>query len=255
MSKMTRADRRGDDASPDEQPATGESSGTSLESFVAQLHDEGVEAGRRDAEQLVRRAEEEAAELLRRARVEADALLEEARARAAEHAARGRAELELATRDAVLALRAALSDEIQSILARAAEAQLADPDLLASLVKEVVRAYAKADAAGRPTEIRVPRKLGKAFEEWWVRELATGISGDGAAPRLSGTLEGVGFEYRVGDGTVEVSVDSVVETLMALVRPGLRELMAETALPEPTVPTEPRSASPDRARGRARRGA
>jgi vacuolar-type H+-ATPase subunit E/Vma4 len=255
MSKMTRADRRGGDSSSREEPAADESSsGTSLESFVAQLHDEGVEAGRREAAQLVRRAEEEAAELLRRAEAEADALLEEARTRAADERARDRAELELAARDAVLALQAALSDVLRSILARAAESRLADPDVVASLLKEVVRAYAQADAAGRPTEVRVPRSLGDALEAWWVRELAAGIAGNGAAPVLSATLEEAGFEYRVGDGTVEVSVDSVVETLMGLARPALRELVAGTALPGRTIPTEARPASTGKARGRGRRG-
>lgn len=230
MSSMTRANRKGGVSPLDAASATGESPATSLESFVAQLHTEGVEAGRKEAERLVRRAEEEAAEILRRARVEAEEVLAEARRGVADEQARGRAELELAIRDAVLGLKAALADVLRSILARGAEAHLTDPDLLASLLKEVVGAYARADAAGRPTQVRVPRKLAEALESWWLRELATALDGSGATPEFSATLEEAGFEYRVADGIVEVSVESAVETLMALVRPGLRELVSQSVV-------------------------
>lgn len=225
---MTRADRSTDGTSEAEGPGAG-GDGSTLESFVAQLHSEGVEAGRREAQELIRSAEAEAEEILRRARGEADALKAAALEEAAAAGERGRAELELAVRDAVLQLQAALGAVLRELVTRSVEAQLADAAELKPLVREVVAAYARADAAGHPAEFRIPGSAAKELEEWWIGELGGAVSDDGPAPRLRDGLAQAGFEYQVGGATVEVSSESVVEKLMELVRPGLREVVAEVA--------------------------
>jgi hypothetical protein len=217
---MTRAN-----ASEEEAASAAEAAETTLESFVAQLHDEGVEAGRKQAEEVIRAAEAEAEALLKRARAEAEAHAEEARAEAEAAGARGRAELELAVRDAILQLQATLNAVLRSLITRAAESQLSDPEALKPLLRDVVKAYARADAESRPTEFRVPAKAARELKEWWTSELGEALEG----VTLSGALTEAGFEYDVGGGTVEVSVDSVVEKLMELVRPGLREVVEEVA--------------------------
>ncbi len=217
---MTRAN------ASEEEAATGtEAAESTLESFVAQLHQEGVEAGRKEAEEVIRAAEAEAEAVLRRARAEADAYAEEARSEAEVAGERGRAELELAVRDAILQLQATLNAVLRTLITRSVESQLADPDALKPLLRDVVQAYAGADAESRPTEFRVPAKAARSLEGWWTRELGEAL--EGAA--LSGALMEAGFEYDVGGGTVEVSVESVVEKLMELVRPGLREVVEEVA--------------------------
>ena len=220
---MTRAESSGG-GSGAEQAA--EAAETTLESFVAQLHSEGVEAGRREAEEVIRSAESEAEEILRRARAEADAYAEEAREAAEAAGARGRAELELAVRDAILQLQAALTAVLRTLIEREVDEQLGDPGELKRLIGDVVEAYASADASGRPTEFRVPARTARQLEGWWTRELS-GAAGGGAT--LSPSLAAAGFEYDVAGGTVEVSVESVVDKLMELVRPGLREVVEEVA--------------------------
>ncbi|MFO7894091.1 MAG: hypothetical protein R6U63_10165 [Longimicrobiales bacterium] len=224
---MTRADRSETTSTVAE---AAEAAETTLESFVAQLHSEGVEAGRKEAEEVIRAAEAEAEEIVRRARGEAEALVAEAQAEAEAAGERGRAELELAVRDAILQLQASLNAILRSLLDRAVTDQLSDPDELKPLLQEVVKAYARADAEAGPTEFRVPARAARTLEAWWSRELATAVAGAGAGvPALSGSLSEAGFEYDVGGGTVEVSVESVVEKLMELVRPGLRGVVEEVA--------------------------
>lgn len=224
---MTRSDTATDNVSPSGTAPDAE--GTTLESFVAQLHRDGVEAGQKEAEAVVRAAEEEAEEILRRARGEARSMVAEAE-RAAERAeARGRDELQLAVRDGILQLEASLTAVLRALIVRSVDDELTAPDGLKPLLKEVVGAYARADAAGRPTEFRVPARVAQALEGWWTRELGAAVAGDGTVPELVGDLEAAGFEYQVAGGTVEVSVDSVVDTLVALIRPGLREVVQEAA--------------------------
>lgn len=226
---MTRADRSENASTVAAAAAAAE---TTLESFVAQLHSEGVEAGRKEAEAVIRAAKEEAEEIVRRARGEAETLIAEARTEAEAAGARGRAELELAVRDAILQLQASLNAVLRALLERGVADHLADPGELKPLLREVVEAYARADAEGRPTEFRVPARAARSLEAWWSRELASAVAGGAGAagvPPLSGSLEGAGFEYDVSGGTVEVSVESVVEKLMELVRPGLRGVVEAVA--------------------------
>lgn len=235
---MERADRS-DEATVAE---AAEAAETTLESFVAQLHSEGVEAGRREAEEVLRDAHTEAEAILRRARKEADALAAEAREEAEAAGKRARAELELAVRDAILQLQAALSTALRGLITRAAAEHLSDADELKSLLRDVVSAYARADAEGRPGEFRVPARAARELESWWTRELGAAVSED--LPALSASLLEAGFEYDVGGGVVEVSVESVVEKLMELVRPGLREVVEEVAK---TAAAEAAPGTPDAA--------
>lgn len=195
----------------------------SLEAFVAQLHDEGVEAGRAEAERLVREAREQATAIVREARARADALLAEAEEGARRAEARGRDELELAARDAVLELQAALAETLTRVWSRGVAAELRDPEVLTALLREVVRAYAAGDAVGRPTEVRVPGRLARDVEAWWSRELADAL--ESTASVTADPVLDAGFEYRIGGGAVEVTVESVVEKLMQSVQPRLREIL------------------------------
>ncbi len=220
---MTRSEKRTGRKAPD--GATGpDAASLTLETFVAQLHSEGVETGRHEARRLAAEAREEAAEIIRRAKAEADALLAEARDTASRERERAEAELTLAARDAVIELRTKLNEVLETLLSRAADARLRDPEFLGSLLREMAGAYARADAEGRPTEVRVPRELAEQLEAWWLKEVAAGLTG-ASGLRVEGALREAGFEYRVRGGTVEVSVESTVEKLMEMVRPRLREIL------------------------------
>lgn len=223
---MTRSDRS---AGPPAADVEGDAGEATLESFVAQLHSEGVEAGRREAEALVLAAEAEAEEIIRRARADAEALKATARKEAEAAGQRGRAELELAVRDAVLQLEAALTEVLRTLISRSVAAELSDPDALKPLLREVVAAYARADASARPSEFRVPGRAVRVLEDWWVSEVGDVLGGEGDRPELRESLEQVGFEYQVAGATVEVSPESVVDKLMELVRPGLQEVVRAVA--------------------------
>jgi V/A-type H+-transporting ATPase subunit E len=222
---MTRGDRKGRNQRIPEPPEDLDPGESTLESFVARLHDEGVQAGRDEAERLVREARLEAERILDGARRDAERMAEEASARAERDLERGRAELELAARDAVLQLSSALAEGLRSILTRSIEGELNDPALVRTLLTEAVSAYARADAdGGGRIEVRVPDELAEGLEVWAMKELASGIEG-GNGLSLAADLREAGFEYSVGDGTVEVTVSAAVDLLMQLLTPRLREVL------------------------------
>ncbi|MBM4017687.1 MAG: hypothetical protein FJ288_05065 [Planctomycetes bacterium] len=196
-----------------------------LESFVAKLRQEGVEAGRAAAEEHLARARQEADAILAGARAQAKKILDNAQAQAEAVQATGRTDLELAARDIALRLREALGRALREVLAAGVRQPLADPQFLGSLLRDVVLEYVRADIDRRTTiRIDLTPEMRERLAEWALTllrqpELA------GASFDLKGTLAQHGFEYRADGANVEVTVDSVVEALTELVNPTLRELL------------------------------
>jgi len=119
-----------------------------IESFVAKLQAEGVEAGQEQAAKLQAEAETEAREIIARAEAEAEKVIADARREAENTLARSRTEVELAARDVALKLRAALNRALTGILAVTVEEQLSNAEFLKKLIEGVVSRYAVSDREG-----------------------------------------------------------------------------------------------------------
>ena len=194
-----------------------------LESFVAKLQAEGVQAGEEEARRIRGDAEREAAATAERARQQAAGIVADAERQAAEIVARGRTQLDLAARDTVLRLRDALNRALAAVVARGSEAQLRDPAFLKGLLRDLVMLYARRDAAG-DTEVSVnvaPEVQGE-LAEWAMGELRAGAGSAGVSLDLAANLGQAGFEYTVKGATVEVTQASVAAMLSDLVGPELR---------------------------------
>ncbi len=104
-----------------------------------------------------------------------------------------------------------------------------EPELLASLLADMVRANARAAGAAEALEVKVRPELVSALQKA-VPALLGRALGDGAAGLdLKGELRAAGFEVRVADAVVEVSPESVAEKLVQLVSPQLRSLLRAAA--------------------------
>jgi vacuolar-type H+-ATPase subunit H len=196
-----------------------------VESFVAKLRQQGVEAGREAAEQHLAKARKEADAILADARAQAEKILADAKAQAAAAQAKGRTDMELAARDIALGLREALSRAVREILAAATRRQLADPQFLGNLIRDVVLQYVRADL-GKQSSIRIdlsPEMRTRLAE--WAIALLHQPELVGASIDLRGALAQEGFEYQADGANVEVTVESVVESLSELVNPALREML------------------------------
>jgi V/A-type H+-transporting ATPase subunit E len=202
-----------------------------IEAFVAKLQAEGVDAGRQEAQRIRAEAERQAQQVLQQARHDADRLMADAKAHADGTAARARAELALAVRDTVLRLQEALGRTLSAVLSAGVKQRMDDPAFLGSLLHDLVAAYVKRDVeCGDVLKIDVPEDMRQKLIDWAMREIGQErVEKLRPCIDLKGTLKDAGFEYTLRGSTVEVTRESVVEVLMALVGPALREQVRAAA--------------------------
>jgi V/A-type H+-transporting ATPase subunit E len=202
----------------------------SIETFVARLQEEGIQAGRQEAQRLIQQAQAQARQTLEQADQQARQIIDQANQQARQALDRGQAQLSLACRDSILRLRDALGAALRGVLARQVETELSDPAFLRQALGQLVQLYAQADLENRQFEVRVGPELVGKLSDWAIQEIGA-RQGDGrhAGIDLKGTLAQAGFEYRVDGATIEVTVESVVQLLSELVSPRLREVLQQAA--------------------------
>lgn len=188
-----------------------------IETFVARLRVEGVEAGKREAERVVDEARLNAEKLLAEARVKAADLVAAARAEAEAATARGKTELELAVRDAALRLRDGANRAVAAMVARGASRALEDDAWLKDTLRELLRLWAETERSGEPLSVKVPAATRARLATWALAE-AKGLA-------LQDGLRQVGFSYALRGAQVEVTPESVAQTLRELVSPELQALV------------------------------
>ena len=199
-----------------------------IESFVAKLQQDGVEAGQAAADQLRVEADAQACEIITQAEAKAAKILADAQIQADNLAARAKTELQLASRDIVLKLRDVLAGVVKDVLAKAAGQQFSDAEFLGKLLHEIVLLYAKADIAHQgQLQINVSAEMRQKLADWAIHEIGDASAEGLPSIELLGALKQAGFEYSVSGASIEVTVDSVVELLTELIAPSLRELLAE----------------------------
>jgi len=199
-----------------------------IESFVSKLKTEGVEQGKKEAAQLSSQAEQQAAQVVADARAQADKIIADARAEAERILSRGRTELELASRDSVLKLRESLVKATELVLTRPVDAQLKEAQFLKDLIQGIVLRYVEADLQGSSSvKINISPEMQKQLSDWAVGKLRTAAQSGSGGIDLQQNLRQAGFEVSVRGATVEITTASVVETLMQLVGPSLRQILSQ----------------------------
>lgn len=201
-----------------------------IETFVAKLHQEGVQAGQAAAQKLQADAEAQAKKIIADAQAQAKKIVADAQAQAQGLLDRSKTDLTLAARDTVAQLRETLCRSLNAVIAQGAKDVLCDLDFLGRTLHDIVMLYAKADLDRKlHVDINVPGEIRQDLKSWALKELgAKAIAEVRPSFDLKGSLQQVGFEYSVGDGgTVEVTLDSVVDLLSQLVTPALRDVLAQ----------------------------
>jgi V/A-type H+-transporting ATPase subunit E len=206
-----------------------------IDAFISRLRAEGVEAAKKEAEEIRHGAKQEAEEIIRAAKAEAEKIRQEAEQERAKTVARTRTDLELAARDVVGYLRVTLNRALTAVLERMVAATLADPDFLKNLILQLVKEYAAAEVRGEARlTIRVPEAMEAQFREWLLAQcrIRDRESGQPAfVPEIVGALREAGFEYKLGSGTVEVTTNSVVKLLSEIITPELQALIDQAIKP------------------------
>ena len=195
-----------------------------IESFVQKIQAEGVQAGKDAADKLLADAQAQAQRICSDAQAQAQRILADAQAQADRLADRQRQELNMGARDTVLRLREGVNQALTTLMRHEVGQAMADTGFLQRLIEEVVCQYAQADAHGNGrVQVSVNKDALQTLTDWAIHGTA-GAKGNGKVD-LKGTLKAVGFEYSVGESTVEVTVDSIVAVLKEHMTPRLREVL------------------------------
>jgi len=130
-----------------------------VEQLIARLRDQGVAAGRSEADRLVADARAEAQRTLAVAQEQAQQIVAQARAEAQTLEASGKQALELALRDAVLTLKSQLMERFRGEVRQLVGQEQQKQELLEKMILEVVgRVREEADRSGQ-IEVILPRQI------------------------------------------------------------------------------------------------
>ena len=200
-----------------------------IESFVEKLQQDGVEAGRKEAEKIKADAQSQADKIVADAKRQAEEIVVKANEEAENVKSRSKTELRLAARDMLLKLQERLGKAMSAVLAKASGEALHKPEFIENALKEIIGVYAQGDRKLSGTvEVHVPDSLKDDLAERAAAELGRQVKEAGAdGVDVKGTLNQAGFEYRVEGATVEVTLESVVEMLSEMVSPSVRELVEQ----------------------------
>jgi len=138
---------------------TAEVTASGVEELIHRLRHDGVEAGREEAERVVKEAENRANWLVEQAKAEAEELVADARKETERFQASAEEALQVAARDAVLQMKDQLTQQFSDEIGRLVSGELEQADVLERLILELagqVRENAGLDEEAR-VEILLPK--------------------------------------------------------------------------------------------------
>ena len=130
-----------------------------VDTLIAKLRSDGIDAGTQKAEQIIAEAKADAAKLLADAKTDADKALSDARRASDRYETAGKEALNTAMRDAVLTMKSTLMAKFEIDVQRMVSETLADPEMLKQMVLELV-GRARADTgANEGAEVILPAQV------------------------------------------------------------------------------------------------
>jgi V/A-type H+-transporting ATPase subunit E len=196
-----------------------------LQELTEKIYTEGVEKGRAEAVRIVSEAEAQAKKIVEEARKKAADISARAELEALELKKRSEAEISLAGRHSINAIRQRISD---MIVTRVVEAQIAGSisshvDLKA-LIEAAIKSWSSS-AEGSSIEIVLPESSRSSMEEFFRGEILKTLSG-----KLEITYsDSVKNGFRIGpaDGGYKISLteEDFAEFFKGFLKPMTREML------------------------------
>lgn len=223
------------------QDAANTPASSGVDALITRLRDEGVAAGREQADQLLADARQQAHAIIEAAEADARERVEAARKQAAADLSAGEEALKTSMRDAVLEMKATLNHQFAEDVQRLVSAQLKDPELLRQLVLEIAgkaRDEARVDD-GKDVVMLLPehaigleelRENPKELQSGQLTELVRGLTADllreGVSFEGSDAIEaGVHVRVRDRDVVLDLSDLAVAALLLQHLQPRFRAIL------------------------------
>lgn len=188
-----------------------------LDALLTKIRNEGVDAAKTAAAEIVAKAKAEAEEIVAKAKAEAEAAVAAAQAESARLATGAEATIRQAARDVLLKLGQDVTGLLEGVLGGAVNETLKAPATLEKLVVDAIAAYQKCGevtiAVGPEVVAAIKARLAQQKDVTVVTDAQMGS----------------GFRVRLSGGRVEhdFTGDSVTAALAALLRPQLAALLKD----------------------------
>jgi V/A-type H+-transporting ATPase subunit E len=209
-----------------------------VQALIDRIREQAVAAGRREADSLREQAQAEAAAMLEAAKRERDAMLSEARKQIAIEQEAGRAAVQLAARDVMLALEASVVARFEAHVGRLVSDALQDPALMRALVLVLAGRVSEELLVGKDIEVVVSALLDehppdepmpKAVRDG-ILGLSHGMLREGVVLSVSPKLSAGAKVKLVGQAAeVDLSAAAISEMLLAYLTPRFRALLQGVA--------------------------
>jgi V/A-type H+-transporting ATPase subunit E len=212
-----------------------------VDELIAKLRDEGVSAGRAEADSIVGDARARAQKILDKANADARERIEAARKESDAYRAAGEAALKTAMRDTVLDMKTALMERFSSDLKRLVSHQMQDPEVLKQMILEVAGRTRADGEVGDADELEVilpeevvgleelrvnPEELRKGRMTKFVLGLTGEMLREGVA--FSGSQDiaaGIQIQLKDKDITLDLTEKAVAALLLQHLQPRFRAIL------------------------------
>lgn len=212
-----------------------------VDELIAKLRDEGVSAGRAEADSIVGDARAQAKKILDNANADARERIEAARKESDAYRAAGEAALKTAMRDTVLDMKTALMERFSSDLKRLVSHQMQDPEVLKQMILEVAGRTRADGEVGDADELEVilpeevvgleelrvnPEELRKGRLTKFVLGLTGEMLREGVA--FSGSQDiaaGIQIQLKDKDITLDLTEKAVAALLLQHLQPRFRAIL------------------------------
>lgn len=210
-----------------------------VQELIGRLRDEGVKAGKQEAESVLQEARQQADQIVAQANAEADEIRDKARTEIEAERTASREAIQMAFRDTTLKLKsqvmAAFSDHVRRLVSM----ELRDKDFLRQAILAIFGQATQKVAKDQPVEVLVSEELfvtdekgSRLTEEGKerLRHMVLGISGEmlreGVDLKPSGETNG-GMRVRlVGeDLEIDLSDEALSELLLGYLIPRFRAIV------------------------------
>lgn len=215
-----------------------------VEALIERLRDEGVSAGRHEAERIEQEGRARGERLIREAEQQARRIIEEARTESESLRKGGEEALRIAMRDTVLRLKSELSDRFSDEVKRLISAEMHQQNFLERLILEVA-AEARREAGidqGETVEVRLPKALVSPEElrrnplelregslSHFVLSLAGNVLAKGVTFGVDPhDLNGIRLSLREKDVEIDLTDEKVAALLLAHLQPRFRAILEGT---------------------------
>ncbi len=225
-----------------EQAGKDQAQSSGVDALITRLRNEGVSAGRDEADRILADARRQAQQILEKTTAEARDILETAHKKADAYRAAGEEALKTAMRDAVLGMKAGLMDHFSADVARLVSRELTNPDILKQMILAVagrVRSGAGVREEEEDLEIVLPtavigleelRSNPDELEKGALTKFALGLTGEMLREGITLSASddfATGIRVRI-DGkniTLDLTEEAVAALLLQHLQPRFRAVL------------------------------